>query len=114
MTSNSDSVLEDNNFLTIGSARRPDTGWNEEYYNYTSGPHTTNTMRTLAARIISATTAAPARSAPAVFEQASEFPFSEHSVLNQDSLASLRQEHISNTPFFCHGMNQNDGAVDDY
>jgi hypothetical protein len=103
MTSTSDGVLEDNNFLTINSTKQPYSGWNEEFFNYTSASHMMNPIRTLAARIISATTAAPARSAPAMFEQAPEFPFTEHIVLTRESLASLRQEHIRSTAFFCHG-----------
>lgn len=102
MTTNSDGILEDNNFLAPSSARQSSTVWNEAFYNYTSEP-TTNPMRTLAARIISATTSAPARSAPPMFEEASEFPLSGHNVLGHESLESLKQEYISSTGFFCHG-----------
>jgi hypothetical protein len=104
MTTTSDGVLEDNNFLAPSSARRSGTVWNDEFYNYTSGPYATDPMRTLAARIISATTAAPARSAPPMFEGALQFPFPEHNVLTQDSLSSLKQDYINSTEFFCHGM----------
>jgi hypothetical protein len=103
-TTNSDSLLEDNNFLAPPSARRSGAAWNGDFYNYTSNTHTTDPMRTLAARIVSATTAAPARSAPPVFEGASEFPFLEDSVFTQESLESLKQEYINSTEFFCHGM----------
>jgi hypothetical protein len=110
-TSTSDGVLEDNVFLTTSPARRPSTVWNDEFYHYTSGPHATDPMRTLAARIISAATAAPARSAPAMFEQASEFPFTDHSASTQEPLASLKQEHINSTTFFCHGRSRNTGTI---
>ena len=103
MTTNSDGILEDNNFLAPSSARQSGTVWNEQFYNYTSQPPT-DPMRALAARIISATTAAPARSAPPMFEQASEFPFAAHTIAGHDSLENLKQEYINNTDFFCHGM----------
>jgi hypothetical protein len=103
LTSASNNMLDTDNALMTSSSKRKNTGWNEESYHYTPDFDITTPIRTLAARIISATTAAPARSAPAMFEQASEFPFIEYSALTQASLASLRQEHISSTAFFCHG-----------
>jgi hypothetical protein len=106
MASSSVGLLTDKNFLTTSSARRSSTKGNEEYYDYTSEPRMDNPMRMLATQIISATTSNPARSAPAVFEQASEFPFAGHSSLTQDSLAGLRQELINNTAFFCHGASK--------
>jgi hypothetical protein len=111
MTFTSDGVLDNDNVLMTSSSKRKNTEWNEESYNYTSDSYTTSPVRTLAARIISATTAAPARSIPAMFEQPSEFPFIEHSALTQASLASLRQEHISNTAFFCHGTFQSHSSM---
>ncbi|KAF2832365.1 hypothetical protein CC86DRAFT_442635 [Ophiobolus disseminans] len=103
MTTSSDGVLEDNNFLAPSSARHSGTVWNEQFYDYTSQPPT-DPFRTLAARIISATTATPARSAPPMFEQASEFPFAGHVVLGHESLEDLKQEYMSNTSFFCHDV----------
>jgi hypothetical protein len=103
MTATSDGVLEDNYFLspTRGGLSHP--VWERDFYNYTSGAPE-DPLRTLAARIISATTAAPARSAPPLSEEASEFPFASHVALGQEPLESLKREYISSTEFFCHGM----------
>jgi hypothetical protein len=111
MTTSSDGILEDNNFLSPPPARPSGTAWNEDFYNYTSVPAATDPMRTLAARIISATTAAPARSAPPMFQEASEFPFSGHNVLEHEPLESLKQEYIQSTDFFCHGMFDGDVSM---
>jgi hypothetical protein len=103
MTATSDGVLEDNYFLspTRGGLSHP--VWERDFYNYTSGAPE-DPLRTLAARIISATTAAPARSAPPLSEEASEFPFASHVALCQEPLESLKREYISTAEFFCHGM----------
>jgi hypothetical protein len=103
MTSSSNGLLEDRNILTTSSASRSGTIGDQEYYNSLLEPHMSSPMRTLAAQIISATTSTPARSAPAISERASELLFAEHGALTQNSLASLKQEHINNTAFFCHG-----------
>jgi hypothetical protein len=109
-TSTSDGVLVDNVSSTTSPATRPSTVWDEEFYHYTSG-HATDPVRTLAARIISAASEAPARTASVMFEQASECPSTDHSALTQEPLASLKQEHINSTTFFCHGRSRNTGAV---
>ncbi|KAF2030229.1 hypothetical protein EK21DRAFT_65923 [Setomelanomma holmii] len=94
----SDGVLGDNNFLSPSRVGNSSTVWGSEH-SYMS---TTDPMRALAARIISAMTAHPARSAPPLFEQATEFLFSEP--LSNDSLDSLKQDYISSTDFFCHNL----------
>ncbi|KAH7383850.1 hypothetical protein BKA66DRAFT_417136 [Pyrenochaeta sp. MPI-SDFR-AT-0127] len=102
MTTNSDGVLEDNNFLAPTPIRHHSTIWDGEFYRYNTQSPSVDPMRTLAARIISATTAEPARSAPPVFEDASEYPFPTNSVLGYESLEDLKQDYINNTEFFCH------------
>jgi hypothetical protein len=104
-TTSPDGMLKDSNFLAPSSAAHPGAAWNEQFYNYTSHP-TVDPMRTLAARIISAMIVASPSSAPPAFDAASEYPFVGHTVLDHDSMESLKQEYINNTDFFCHGMLQ--------
>jgi hypothetical protein len=104
MTTQSDGILEDDNTLTMSLSRWSGTSSNEDFYNYTSDLRAEDPMRALAARIISATTSMPARSAPPTFEESSEFPFFAHAVLGQEPWANLMQDYINMTPFYCHGM----------
>jgi hypothetical protein len=39
-----------------------------------------------------------------MFEEASEFPLTAQTIAGHESLENLKQEYISNTDFFCHGM----------
>lgn len=103
MTTNSDGILEDNNFLAPTPIRHHSTIWDGEFYRYNTQSPSMDPMRALAARIISATTAEPARSAPPVFEEASEYPFPTNVVLEYESLENLKQDYINTTQFFCHG-----------
>lgn len=103
MTTTSDSVLEDNDFLAPTSTRHHSTIWDAEFDRYNAVSPLKHPVRTLAARIISATTAEPARSAPPVFEEASEYPFPTNLVPRFESLESLRHDYINSTDFFCHG-----------
>lgn len=102
MTPRLNGILEDNKFLMPSSAERSNTIWNEQLYNYTS-QHLTDPVRALAARILSAMTAAPARSAPPNYEESSEYPFLGHTTLTFESLENLKQDYMNNTDFFCHG-----------
>ncbi|KAF1848922.1 uncharacterized protein K460DRAFT_404184 [Cucurbitaria berberidis CBS 394.84] len=102
MTTSSDGVLEDNNFLAPTPIRHHSTIWDRDFYRYSIQSPSADPTRSLAARIISAITAEPARSAPPVFEEACEYPFPANTMLRHESLEKLRQEYINSTEFFCH------------
>ncbi|KAH7093742.1 hypothetical protein FB567DRAFT_179896 [Paraphoma chrysanthemicola] len=103
MTTTSDGVLEDDDFLSPSSAIFSHPAWTRDFYDYTSGA-LEDPLGILAARLLSATTAAPARSAPPMMEETSEFPFSRHDLFTHEPLNSLKQEYISQTNFFCHDL----------
>ncbi|CAO2650122.1 Nn.00g014140.m01.CDS01 [Neocucurbitaria sp. VM-36] len=104
MTTTSDGILEDNNLLAPIPIRQHSTIWDGEFYRYNAMSPSGDPVRSLAARIISATTAEPARSAPPVFEEASEYPFPTNAILGHESLEGLRHDYINSTAFFCHDL----------
>jgi hypothetical protein len=103
MTTLSDGILEDTNSSGTSLSSWSGTMSNEDFYNYASDSYSANPMWALAARIISATTSIPARSAPPTFEDASEFPFFANLVPGQEPWTNLMHEYINRTPFYCHG-----------
>lgn len=102
-STNSDGILEENTFLAPTPIRHHSTIFDGEFYRYNTQSPSTDPMRLLTARIISATTAAPARSAPPSFEGSSEYPFPANVVLGHESLEDLKNEYMNSTNFFCHG-----------
>ena len=103
MVTSSDGVVDDTSFLAPTPIRHHSTSWGGDYYRSNTQSPSVDPMRSLAARIISATAVESARSTPLVFEEASEYTFPTHTALGQDSLESLRNEYINSTDFFCHG-----------
>ncbi|KAJ4350073.1 uncharacterized protein N0V89_008694 [Didymosphaeria variabile] len=100
MTASSDGALED--FFNIPTAaRRRSTVWDSAFYQYMSQSPSIDPLRNLAARIIAATTAEPARSAPPSFEDNSEYPFpSAASIPGAENLDDLRELYLKNSNFF--------------
>jgi hypothetical protein len=102
----SDGILENNSFSTTSSLQLLGSELGEDYYNYTPLLLEPGSMRALAARIIAATTSAPARSsAPPTFGDASKFPLIEGHAVAAESLENLRRDYMHSTEFFCHGTN---------
>jgi hypothetical protein len=86
--------LEDPDFMApMGSHN---TMWDSEFYNIMSQSPQTHPLRDLAARIISATTSEPARSASATFGQTSEYPFPSTSSIGQESVEELKNLYLDN------------------
>jgi hypothetical protein len=100
---NSEGVLIDPNFLAPPTAGHSSNAWGAEFYNYPLESTVEDPIRILAARIISITTSASARSAPPLFEEAFEFPFAGYNAPGYEPLENLKQEYITTTQFFCHG-----------
>jgi hypothetical protein len=100
---NSEGVLVDRNFLAPPAVGQSSNAWGADFYNYPLGSTVEDPIRILAARIISVTTSASARSAPPLFEEAFEFPFAGYSASGYEPLENLKQEYITTTEFFCHG-----------
>lgn len=96
MTAGSDGMIEDSNFLA--PPRRRSTIWDGDFYQYMgSQSPSIDPARNLAARIIAATTAEPARSAPPSIDQGSEYPFpASSSALGQESLDDLKDQYTCN------------------
>lgn len=94
----------DSRFLAPTAVNTSSTAWDEDLYRFTSESPTSSPSRDLAIRIISAMTATPARSAPPMFEDATQFPFPGHQVAEPSPLDALKQEYIGTTDLFCHGM----------
>jgi hypothetical protein len=105
-TSRSGHIMEDNTYLSPDSTGSSSATWSGNVYDYALGSHSVDPMRTLAARIVSATTTALNRNAPPFFEGATHFAFAEHNTMPQEVLGNLKQEYINSTLFFCHGMAQ--------
>lgn len=103
MTTNSDGIL-DTPFVVPMPTRNHGTSWDEDLYDLETQLSTANPFRALTTRLICITTAAPARSAPPTSGKASEYPFPGDSLLVYESLRTLKQEYVSSTDFFCHGM----------
>ncbi len=108
-TSHSDGVLEQSNFLLPTAMRHYSASWDGDYYRYGSQSPSTDPMRTLAARIISASSPEPSHSAPPAFEHVSEFPFHPSTELASEPLDGMILQYIHTTPFFCHGQYINYG-----
>ncbi|KAF2737435.1 hypothetical protein EJ04DRAFT_533033 [Polyplosphaeria fusca] len=92
MTTTSDGIVEDNNFLA--PPRRRSTVWDGQFIQMMSQSAQGGPTRDLAARIISATTAEPARSAPPTFDQGTEYPFPTGSATGDESLQDLKNLYI--------------------
>jgi hypothetical protein len=102
-TSDADAGFYPENLLVPSSSRYPGAVWDHRTYGLRTPSPSTSPLRILAARILSATTAAPARSAPTVTRDASEyFPASSAPLLQ--SFEDLKRDWIRNTTFFCHGQ----------
>jgi hypothetical protein len=102
----SDGILENNSFSTSSSSQLLGSGPGEDYYNHTPLFLEQGSLRALAARIIEATTSAPARSsAPPTFGDASELPYIEGHSGAAESLENLTRDYVHSTEFFCHGKN---------
>jgi hypothetical protein len=100
MTASSDGVLDDT-FNLPPAARRRSTVWDGAFYQYMSQSPSIDPLRNLAARIIAATTAEPARSAPPAFEHDSEYPFPSAATLSgTDNLDDLRELFLKNSNLF--------------
>ncbi|KAF2260045.1 hypothetical protein CC78DRAFT_571455 [Lojkania enalia] len=97
MTTASDGYLEDSNYLA--PPRRRSTIWDGQFIQFMSQSSQLGPARDLAARIISATTAEPPRSAPPTFDQGSEFPFLGSNILGQQSLEDLKNLHFQSGEF---------------
>lgn len=100
MTVSSDGALE-NTFQTPQTTRRRSSAWDGAMYQYLSQSPSIDPLRNLAARIIAATTAEPARSAPPAFENDFEFPFS--STPNTpvfEKLDELRELYLKSSNLF--------------
>ncbi|KAK7185682.1 hypothetical protein DPSP01_007445 [Paraphaeosphaeria sporulosa] len=91
MTTSSDGALEDT-FNLPPAARLRSTVWDDAWYQYMSQSPSIDPLRNLAARIIAATTAEPARSAPPTFEHESEYPFPSAATFSgSENLDELRE-----------------------
>ncbi|KAF2110852.1 hypothetical protein BDV96DRAFT_192468 [Lophiotrema nucula] len=104
MTTNSDGILEDDNIFPEGNSflappRRRSTVWDGQFIQLMSQSAQMGPVRDLAARIISACTAEPARSAPPTFHQGSEFPFPSGSAIAQESLQDLKAVYVEGGEF---------------
>jgi hypothetical protein len=100
MTASPDGVLDDT-FHMPPAMRRRSTVWDGAYYQYMSQSPSIDPLRNLAARIIAATTAEPARSSLPVFEHESEYPFpSAAGSLKTESLDGLRGLFLENSNLF--------------
>lgn len=93
----------DSRFLAPTAVNSSSIAWDEDLYKFTSESPTSNPSRDLAIRIIAAMTATPARSAPPMFEDATQFPFPGQQVAEPSPLDALKQEYIGTTDLFCHG-----------
>jgi hypothetical protein len=102
MTTGSEGYLDDSGFLAPPSRRRS-TIWDGEFYRLMSQSPSVDPMRNLAGRIIAATTAEPARSAPPAFDQGSEYPFPGNSSMNDESLDELKNLYFDGGEF-CQGQ----------
>lgn len=99
-TTSYDGALEDM-FNLPPAARRRSTIWDDSWYQYMSQSPSIDPLRNLAARIIAAITAEPARSAPPTFEDESEYPFpSAVNFSGPESLDDLREDFLKNSDFF--------------
>ncbi|KAF2634500.1 hypothetical protein P280DRAFT_474607 [Massarina eburnea CBS 473.64] len=88
MTS-SDGMVEDGNYLV--SLGNYDTAWDGDIYRHMPQLPSEN----LTARVIAAITAEPARSAPPILDQGSEYPFPpQWTIMSQESLNELRDQYI--------------------
>jgi hypothetical protein len=97
-TSRAGHITEDNTRLYPNSSGSSGATWSGSFHDYTLGSQVVDPIRTLAARIVSATTTALNPSAPI------QFAFAEHDAIPQEVLENLKNEYICSTPFFCHGM----------
>jgi hypothetical protein len=63
----------------------------------------TDSVRSLAARILSATSPTSTHSAPSACEEGSEYPFPRDNTFWNQSLDEMKREWIRTTVLFCHG-----------
>lgn len=97
---NSDGALEENHHLS-SAPRRRSSAWDGALYQYLSQPSSIDPLRNLAARIIAATTAEPARSATPKFEGKYEYPFPPNlSIPGLDSLHELTEVYLRSSNLF--------------
>ncbi|KAF1937620.1 hypothetical protein EJ02DRAFT_469556 [Clathrospora elynae] len=101
MATNTNGMLDDT-YLAPTPARHHGTVWSQDTYRFDTPSPSESPTRALAARILSATTTATARSAPPMFREPSEYTFPARNVSEHQSLEDLKCDWIHNTAFFCH------------
>jgi hypothetical protein len=84
-------------------ARRHDTVWEQEPYEFHTPSPSTHPVRVLAAHIHSSISQASTLSTPPVLEGLSGYPFPGANMLQRESLDDLKRDWIRNTIFYCHG-----------
>lgn len=98
MTTSSEGLPDDHMYLAPPSGRRS-TIWDGDLYRLMPQSPAREPSRNLVGRIIAATTAEPARSAPPMTDQGSEYPFPHSGSLGQESLEDLKYTYFDNTVF---------------
>lgn len=99
-----DGVLENDGFLSPEPRRPRGTTRDSGIHGYIM-PALAADMRTLITSLTSTISASSAQSAPPTFEDAHEFPFPTSNIQAYATLEDMRNQYISSTCFFCHGMN---------
>lgn len=98
MRTHSEGLPDDHLYLAPPSRRRSNL-WDGEGYTHMSQSPAREPSRNLVARIIAATTAEPARSAPPMTHQGSEYPFPHSGSMGQESLEDLKRMYFDHTGF---------------
>lgn len=107
-TTRSDSTHQRSDDVSPTSTRNRSGAWDGTSRECVRYNCSVDPVRHLAHRVIMATSAAPARSAPPFLEQNFEVPFwsDTASSSEQDPLDDLRRQYMSSTPFFSYGMSR--------
>ncbi|RMZ73771.1 tachykinin family [Pyrenophora seminiperda CCB06] len=89
---------------TITPLRQDNTSWEHDPYDMQTPSPSTNSVRRLAAQILTGASSVPTRSSSPIFEGASEYPFTVRDTVSPEPLEDLKHNWIGTTAFFCHNQ----------
>ncbi|EUC41873.1 hypothetical protein COCMIDRAFT_104974 [Bipolaris oryzae ATCC 44560] len=101
-TTDSFGILSTNAHMVPAYSRGYESALSLHAFDAYSPSSPTDSLRSLAARILSIASPTSTHSAPPACEEGSEYPFPRRNTFQNESLCNLKREWIRNTVLFCH------------
>jgi hypothetical protein len=102
-TNDVDDLLQSNSQLTPIPPRHHGITWAQDAYSFHTPSQPADSLRALAARILSAMDTTSSPIATPSFHENLEYPLAASNMADHESLEDLKCAWVHNTTFFCHG-----------